>query len=121
MNQIRLTDAQISCISSEGDWLKLTPEQEKFVLGCPRDHVVMVLDDSLVKVNGNRAASAMATAFGAACEAAAKQLGLTRNEDVAGIACDTPGLGARFLRVTMRDVTGREASAIGMIPDPRAH
>lgn len=121
MNQIPLTEDQVACMASDGDWLKLTPEQEKFVLGCPRDHVVMLLDQSLVRVNGNRAASAMATAFGTACEAAAKLLGLTRNEEVADIACDTPSLGSRFLRVTMRDVTGREASAIGMIPDPRAH
>lgn len=121
MNQIRLTADQIACRDSDGDWLKLTPDQERFVRGCPRDHVVMLLDQSLVRVNGNRAASAMATAFGTACQAAAKTLGLTRNEQVADIACDTPGLGARFLRVTMRDVAGREASAIGMIPDPRAH
>jgi hypothetical protein len=121
MNQVPLTDEQVACMSDDGDWLKLTPDQEKFVLGCPKDHVVMVLDNTLVQVNGNRAASVMATAFGAACEAAAKQLGLTRNEQVADIACDTPGLGARYLRVTMRDVAGREASAIGMIPDPRAH
>lgn len=121
MNQIRLNEDQIACMSDDGDWLKLTPDQEKFVLGCPKDHVVMLLDNTLVRVNGNRAASVMATAFGAACEAAAKMLGLTRNEQVADIACDTPGLGARFLRVTMRDVDGREVSAIGMIPDPRAH
>jgi hypothetical protein len=121
MNQIRLTADQIACMGSDGDWLKLTPEQEKFVLGCPRDHVVMLLDNTLVRIDGNRAASAMATAFGVACEAAAKTLGLTRNEQVADIRCDTPILGTQFLRVTMRDLSGREASAIGMIPDPRAH
>lgn len=121
MSQIPLTNEQIGCMSSEGDWLKLTPDQEKFVLGCPRDHVVMLLDQSLVRVNGNRAASAMATAFGTACNTAAKLLELTRNEDIADIQCDTPSLGTQFLRVTMRDVAGREASAIGMIPDPRAH
>jgi len=121
MNQIPLTEDQVACMASDGDWLKLTPEQEQFVLGCPRDHVVMLLDNMLARIDGNRAASVMASAFGTACEAAAKTLGLTRNEQVADIACDTPSLGARFLRVTMRDVTGREASAIGMIPDPRAH
>lgn len=121
MNQIPLTEDQVACMASDGDWLKLTPEQEKFVLGCPRDHVVMLLDNMLVRIDGNRVASAMASAFGTACEAAAKTLGLTRNEQVADIDCDTPSLGTRFLRVTMRDVTGREASAIGMIPDPRAH
>lgn len=121
MNQMPLTEDQVACMASDGDWLKLTSEQEKFVLACPRGHVVMLLDNMLVRVDGNRAASAMASAFRTACEAAAKTLGLTRNEQVAGIACDTPSLGARFLRVTMRDVKGREASAIGMIPDPRAH
>ena len=81
----------------------------------------MLYGDTFLLLSEAKVDAAMKAAFEAATNAALQMLGITERYQVEDIDCDTPSLGQTYLRVTVRGTNGQQASAIGMIPDPRAH
>lgn len=120
-DSIPLTAEQVSSLrSAESDWLKMTPEQEQFLLDLGPGQVCTFYGDQILKISGERMAKALEVAFKTACRAALEMLGSSSWESV-DLKCETPALGQMYLRVTATDDQGKKASAIGMIPDPRGH
>ncbi|MBE2211199.1 MAG: hypothetical protein IAE66_06290 [Xanthomonadaceae bacterium] len=116
-----LTPEQIACIDSpEGDWLKLTPEQEKFFRDTGPGMVCTIYDGQLLRLSGEHMASCMEVAFKTASKAALELLGEPLTETV-NLKVHSPEVGQAYLRVTATNDLGKSASAIGMIPDPRHH
>lgn len=83
--------------------------------------------EALIEIGGevvgipvDRLNSALKVAFDTAAYEAIAALRMDDPDEIAAIDCDKPEVGAMFLRVTVRHVDGREASAVGAIPDPRA-
>lgn len=116
-----LTREQIATMTGQPvDWLMLTAEQEDFMRTNAPGDVFMFYGDAILKLHEDRLAQIMEVAFKAACQAALELLGMPLNESVQ-IRCEAPAQGQTYLRVTATDDQGKQASAIGMIPDPRGH
>jgi hypothetical protein len=117
---IPLTAEQAASLrSTESDWLKMTKEQEQFIRSTKPGWVCTIYGDELLRVSCSQMERAMEVAFKTACTAALQLLG-SSIEDVQ-ITCDNLELGQTYLRVHATDGLGKTTSAIGMIPDPRAH
>lgn len=120
-NSIPLTAEQASSLRAiEGDWLRLTRDQEEFFRATEQGQVCTVYGDVILRVSQEQVTAAMEVAFKTGCRAALEMLGDSITEGVE-ITCDPPELGQTYLRVHVVDSLGKKASAIGLIPDPRAH
>ncbi len=115
-----LTPSQRERMSSDSDWLQLTPEQERFIGDAEKGHACLFYGDDIIRAPGDLIAEALASAFKQATNAALGELRMSANADF-DVACDPPSPGQMFLRVTVTSETGANASAIGMIPDPRSN
>jgi hypothetical protein len=116
-----LTKEQIATMTGEpADWLMLTPEQEDFMRTNAPGEVFMFYGGSILKLHEDRLGMIMKVAFQAACRAALEMLDSPANDSVQ-IKCSVQVPGQTFVHVTATDARGKQASAIGMIPDPRGH
>lgn len=116
-----LTPAQIETNGKPGvEWLALTPEQEDFIRSAGPDEACTFYGDVIIRMPKARLEAAHESAFKTAATAALELIGATADTEVQ-VSIERPGLGQTYLRVTATDDTGKSATAIGMIPDPRDH
>ena len=119
-SSIRLNPDQVANLrSEEGDWLKMTKDQEAFINATGPDDVVAFIGDELVRVSAVEMAGAMESAFKTAVGAALQQLPGATIDNVT-VTYDLPELGQEYLRVHA-EADGRKATAVATIPDPRRH
>lgn len=86
----------------------------------PNVAAIIEVNGDIVEVPIDRLDAALKAAFDTGAYQAIAALSIKDPDEIAAIECDKPEVGATFLRVTVRHVDGRAASAVGAIPDPRA-
>ena len=116
---IQLTAAQRAELNgSDGEWLNLTEDQRQVVQSAGADETCIFYGDSLIRLKRANLKSMIEQAVQSATRDALALLGTDRFSD---IEVDSVPLGCTFMRVTVTDNTGKQASAIGALPDPRVH
>lgn len=101
------------------DWNEITPAQLEMVRSCGPGEVCFRIGDDFIKTTAKQLEASLEAAFRAAW-AAAEENARGHLGKVDGYDVDDLDYGTTFLRVTLRDDMGREASGIGMIPKPGA-
>lgn len=118
---IALTRDQVASLRApEGDWLRMTPEQQHFIKSTPPGMTCFFFDEVIVRVSEAQLTAAMEVAFKTAANAALQLINSPQGVQVQ-LSCKKPELGQTYLTVTATDDDGRTANGIGMIPDPRMH
>lgn len=121
IQSISLTREQIQqMIHPTSDWMRLTPEQEEFIRATGTGEQCTFYGDEILRLSNRQLEAIYEVAFKQAAAAALKELGRNLEEDIE-VSIDSPEPGQLFVRVTVSDRTGKSASAIGMLPDPRTH
>lgn len=121
IESIALTAEQVDALSNpDAGFMALTPEQHELIKTAAPDQVCMFYGDALIRFPKARMEPMLETAFKTAARAAMDLLGVT-DDKIASIECDDMEFGQTYMRVSVTDDLGKKASAIGMIPDPRAH
>lgn len=116
-----LTQDQIEQLKSkEHPWMAMTPEQEELIRSAGPDEACTFYGDVIIRMPQATLEAAHEFAFKAAAKAALELIGATADTEVE-VSLEKPELGQTYLRVTATDDTGKSATAIGMIPDPRGH
>lgn len=96
------------------DWHELTAAEVELVKSCGPNEVCWLWGDELVKTTTQQLEAALEVAFKEAYAAALKDFIGEHHE----FEVDDLEPGAVYLRVTIRNERGDEASGIGMIPRP---
>ena len=118
---ITLTAEQVDAMSNpDSDWLRMTQEQEQFIKSAAPDETCIFFEDVIIRLSKDRCEAIHEVAFKTALLAALEQIGATAESNVE-VKCVPPELGQTFMRVTATDDTGKTATCVGMIPDPRVH
>ncbi len=121
IESMELTAEQMDCMNNPAvDWLRMTPEQEEFIRAAGPDETCMFYSDAIIRLPRVRLRAIYDAAVRSAIHAGMTQIGATKHTNFQ-TQCDELELGQTFVRVTVTDDTGKSASCIGMIPDPRAH
>ncbi len=116
---IQLTaDQQAAMESPDCDWLQLNEEQRHVVQSVSTDETCIFYGDALIRLKRAELTRMIEQAVQSATRDALALLGADRFSD---IEVDSVPLGCTFMRVTVTDNTGKQASAIGALPDPRLH
>jgi hypothetical protein len=101
--------------------MALTPDQHELIKSAGPGETCMFYGDELLCLSGDRLAAIHEVAFKTAAMAALKELRPDEDDSNMQFECESPALGQMYLRVTVTDSKGAKATAIGWIPDPRAH
>lgn len=101
------------------EWNNISGEQIEMVRSCRPGEVCIQIGDDFIKTTAKQLEASLEAAFRAAW-AAAYENGRGHLGEIENCDMDDMDYGTTFLRVTLRDDMGREASGIGMIPKPGA-
>jgi len=119
LRSIPLTSKQAAALyGQDAGCLQLSDAHEHLIKSAAADEVCLFYGDALIRVSKARLLSMQKQAFLSAMHGALAILGTNRFDD---FRVDMPEFGQTFLRVTVTDLAGRSASAIGMLPDPRTN
>jgi len=101
------------------DWREVTAAERELMRSCGPGEVAIFYGDELVKITSERMLQIYRDAVNAAIKGAAEMLALERADEIESWNVDDFEMGQTFVRVTLTSKAGAQASAIGMIADPR--
>ena len=127
LEKIALEPTQVEDMDRDGDWLRLSDAQSRFIAETPSGFVPVFRERDIVRVPAKAMAEAVTDAFRAAVAQAVARLqhGATMDDVVSGAVTIEPDAllpWSRYVRVSATDSrTGRTASGVGRIATTTAH